>query len=444
VQRLAAWPGWDRGPWLRIRHRGLVRRLERWALLDAFADRRTLVIDRLGVVRWPTYTCTAGTGLHRDRRALSAWERLLRPLDAEEALAALVAGTARAPGRLDLRRLLAELVRERARALERVDPAAAAELYARLDATGAVPSGRIAVRWARAVERAGRAAEALAVLRRARQGPARPSEQVAIGRAGRRLARALRTGFAPAPPLAPPRIRSLRLEPADPHRGRPRWTTAHGPQHVERAVGTWLAELGRRAIRAEAAPWATLFALLCAELYFLPVDGALPVPYLPGPLDLGTPRFRAARADACRALLDDLRAGAGPERIRAAWPRWEGLRLAGARWDSADAEVLATLAEGIGPAGLCALVGALLDHGPRAAAGLPDLVVLPGPEIRLPDALPARVGPGLLLVEIKGPTDALRDEQLVWHDRLTRAQAPIEVWEVGPPPQSGRTGSTLR
>jgi hypothetical protein len=80
---------------------------------------------------------------------------------------------------------------------------------------------------------------------------------------------------------------------------------------------------------------------------------------------------------------------------------------------------------------LAAVLETLLHHGPHATAGLPDLIVWPGPAIGIAGAYPHKLGPGLVLAEVKGPGDAVRDEQLVWHDRLMRAGAAVELWHVG-------------
>ncbi|MEQ1500907.1 MAG: VRR-NUC domain-containing protein, partial [Myxococcota bacterium] len=270
-----------------------------------------------------------------------------------------------------------------------------------------------------------------------------PSEQVAIARAARRVGKTVRIGIPPARPLVAPRVRQLRLVPAAPAGTRPRWTCPDGPRTIEDAVASVLRSLGRRAIPAESAPWSTLAAVLCAELWFLPVPGALPVRFLSGPVDLGTAAFRAARAPEIDRLLAAIDAGEAPARVAEADPRWRGIRLAGARWDAAAVDDLVALAAGLGPAGVRALIEVVVDHGPRATAGLPDLAVMPGPEVRIPDALPAKVPPGLILVEVKGPTDAVRDEQRVWHDRLVRAGAAVELWEVAVPPGSGQ-GTPVR
>lgn len=444
VARVRGLTGWIDGGWLRVLHQALIARLERFALLRAHADRSTLVVARIGVVRWPAYRPTAGSGLFRDRRALRAWEGLLvGEVGADRALEALRDGRGRGPAGLDLEPGLARIVRHAADAAVRSEPARAEAWYRELAERGWARRGKIAVRWARAAELSGRRADALAILAGARA-DALPSEHEAIGRAGRRLGRVGGVGIPPEAPLSRPIRREVRLAPAAGDGSRPLWSSSSGPVTIEAAVASALADLGRRAIHAEGAPFATLCALLCAELWFLPVRGALPVPFLAGPLDLGTPAFRAARAAEVDVLLGQIAQGLGPERVRAADPVWRGVRLAGARWESADPDTLVALAEGLGPGGLQALVEAVIARGPRAMVGMPDLAVLPGPAVRIAGAHPARLGEGFVLVEVKGPTDAPRDEQRVWHDRLSRAGAPIELWEVSPPPGSGRTGAALR
>jgi len=184
---------------------------------------------------------------------------------------------------------------------------------------------------------------------------------------------------------------------------------------------------GRRVVACEGAWIRSLLVLLLGEILFLPVPGALPVPRLPGPLDLGTPAFAARRARAVFALLEAVDRGEAPHRIRAAGARWEGVLVRG--YSRPDPEGLAATAEALGPAGVRALVTPLLQRGFRAAAGLPDLIVLGGPSVRL-DAHPSRLPPGPRFVEVKGPGDTLREGQRVWIDRLLRAGLPVEVWRV--------------
>jgi hypothetical protein len=77
-----------------------------------------------------------------------------------------------------------------------------------------------------------------------------------------------------------------------------------------------------------------------------------------------------------------------------------------------------------------AVLERLAREGWAVARGLPDLYIFSGDPVRLESAVPARLEQRDLLVEIKGPTDALRDEQRVWHDRLLRNEIPVELWLV--------------
>ena len=272
IARLDGHTRWHRGRWVRIRHRPLVRRLERWAFLRPFPDRATLVIERLGMIRWPAYRLTHGPRLHPDRRALIRWEAALGLEDPEAILAALAAGDGRAPGALDLDRWLRARLRQIARDLEPDDPDAATTLYRRAVVEGGESLARVAFRWSRAAEAAGRPTDALGVLHRARS-EADPVQGRAIARAGRRVARALGRSWAPDPPLRVAPERQIRLA-MSPEGRRKRWGPKGAP--IEAAVCHALARVGRTALHGEGRAFTTLFALLFAETYFLPVYGALP------------------------------------------------------------------------------------------------------------------------------------------------------------------------
>lgn len=429
VERLAPHANWHPGRWIRLLHPRLIRRLEQWAQLRAHPDRATWIVARLGVVRWPEYQLTRGPKLWPTRRALRAWERLLEPdLPVEQALTAIANDTGRAPGRLSVHRHLVSAVAHMAHEHERAgEPGTAIVLYEQLH-DARVPLPDVAFRWSRALEAGGDPRAAFQLLKRSRR-LATGTRAIEISRAGRRLARSLRRGWAPDRPLLAASERHLRMAPAEPA-VRPRWHGGNEPEVVEAAARSLLAAHGRVSVHGEGRLWRTLFALLFADVYFLPIAGALPVTHLSGPLDLGTPGFRARRSDAIGNILRAVVAGEAPDRIRHAHARWEGVHLAWARWDVTDAETLAAIAEGIGGTALRSILEALLDHGRPAARGLPDLVVLPGPAVDLPATVPRKLGAGLLLAEIKGPSDALRDAQALWVDRLLRVGVQTEIWNV--------------
>ena len=435
VERLSPHAGYCEGRWVRIRHKALVARMERLAFLVPWPDRATLVLARIGVTRWPTYEITSGAASFRDRRAMVAWEALLSENTPEEALAALARGDAQGAAGLDLSRSLVSSLRERCDALlKRRDEASLDEAIiwlTRLAEGGHGGTASHLIALSKALERKGLHADAFARLQAALP-VARPSEAVAARRSGRRLAKRLKRGFPPARPLDPPRQRDLKLELVEGKEGRrPLWRGADGRAlEIEPAVVSKLAEHGCRALYGEGAPWSTLVAVLCADLLLMKVPGALPARFLSGPLDLGTPSFRARRAEAFDALLAAIDEGRAPEIVARNDARHRGARLVGARWDSADEETLLALACAMPPRGLRCLVEALLTAGMGAASGLPDLAVFPGERVRLPFAWPGFLPKTLLLAEIKGPGDTVRDAQRIWHDRLLKAGVCVELWQV--------------
>lgn len=427
AERLVPHPQWQSGSWIRIRHRPLIRRLERWALMSRWRDRSMWVAERLEHTRWPDYPCTPGPGLHRDRRSLLAWEDLIgAELEPEAALQAMESGSATAGGRLDLNRRLARQLFEYAARQQKHAPLEALDVYDRLTRLGHAPA---AVRYARALELAGDKQGAFNHLREARS-DAPPEARIAIQRSGRRLARSLRRGWAPDPPLRSPPVRTLRLTPGPSEGRRPTWLVTDRAQTIEAAVIAVLATQGRHAVFAENALWRTLFALCFADAYFLPVPGTLPCRHLAGPLDLGTPDFAHRRPQETASLLNEIAEGGAPERVRRNDERWRGTHLSGANWSAFDTETLVRIAQGMGPAGLHAVMRRLLTQGFAAARGLPDLVILPGDAITLPNATPTQLNSDLQLVELKGPSDVVRDAQAVWFDHLLASDVPIALWEV--------------
>jgi Fanconi-associated nuclease 1 len=107
-----------------------------------------------------------------------------------------------------------------------------------------------------------------------------------------------------------------------------------------------------------------------------------------------------------------------------------GVQLAGARWDRFSPGMLRELVLGIDGPSLSAVLRCFAEDYRASRRGMPDLCVLPGPAIKLPGALPGTIPEGMLLAEVKGPGDSLRDEQRVWMDRLLELGVPTELWKV--------------
>jgi hypothetical protein len=424
--------GFTSGPHVRVCHGGLVRRLERWALSSRRRDRSLLVVERLGHQKWPEYETTGGGALFLDRRRLLAWETLWHRIDdlsADALLDALDSQTPDAPAGLSLRGSLVRRALEAARQFERDQrPADALAVYDRL-ATQVSPGG-VAVRTALTLESLGRRKDALRCLRGALP-EAGPVDRWGIVRTGRRLAKKLRVGWPPEPPIQRVPERDLRLLRAKTGSYRPLWGTK--AETIEAAMITWLAGLGRQAVHAEGALWRTLYAtLLASEAYFLPIEGMLPTRWLPGPLDAGRPGFRRRRQATVDMVLGEVENGGAPNRIRAGVARWQGVIVAGMHPEFCNGPLLEAVALGMGGPSLAEVLRTLCDHGFQATRGLPDLVILPGEPISMPGAFPSRLPSGLVLAELKSPTDSLRDAQRVWLSQLRRLGCDAEIWNVRP------------
>ncbi len=432
VERVAPHRGWLDGRWIRLRHTQLVLHLQQWAMLRVFSDRRTFVVERLGHARWPSYQPTSGVGLWRRRDDWRHWSRLaVGDMTTDETLDALDRQEHRGPGLLDLRRRLVRRLLDHARTLERQgDPGEALRIYERLEAGAHVPPSSLAFRGARAHEALGDSSGALALLVAARAA-ARPRDQLAISRAGRRLARAAGCSWPPDRPLRTARSRIVEL-PTGESGARPTWRVDGRDYTVEDAVIARLEAAGRQAVRAEGPLWATLSALLLVDTWFLDVPGVLPMPRLSAPLDLGTPAFVEARREAVDAVLKDIRGGGASERLGRAWKERHLERLRGVRWRRWSPSILEAIVASFPPVALATIIETLATSGPRGCRGLPDLVLLPGPPGPLSGFWPTRLPGTLAMIEVKGPGDSLRDGQRVWVDRLARAGTRVEVWTIRP------------
>ncbi len=418
-ERLRDRRGWDPTPWIRPRHRALVRRLQRWAALRAWPQPQEAVLERMGQVRYVDHPITTGPALHADRGELLRWEVVHGALGAgempvEQALDAL--GQPPAPRGLDLRGTLLGLLEAHAQGLERREPEAALSVYDQLVARGA--PARVHFRRARTLEAMDRGEEALQALLDARD-QVEDVGRRSLARAGRRVARGLGRGFPPEPPLQEGRKRTLSL-PRTGSEARPLWNGLP----VEDAVVAWLADHGREAVHVEGRLWRSLFALVMADAYFLDVPGALPVPRLSAPLDLGRPAFRARRP-LVEERLREVAEGGAEALVVEALARYDGCRIAGLHPELPRPWLLRAARE-MPPEALSAVLEALLLG---RSGGLPDLYVGAGEEVVLPSH-PSRLGAGPVLVEVKGPGDTLSDAQRVWIDRLRRWGVGVERWEV--------------
>ncbi len=427
--RLGAVQGWSREPVIRVCCGALLRRLEALCFQDAWRDRSVWLLERLGVERWVDYPTTWRAPAFERRRDFLRWAAPVAQEATPEALLCELASLTPRPRwqrRLCRRRRVERHLVERTRELERSgESRRAAGIYRSLLQAGASDPGRVVHRLAMAWEEAGEPTAGLEAAHAWREA-ADPVQRIALDRVGRRLARRGRGQWSPEVPLRKPPLRQLRLVRSDADGARPLWGVPG--RVVEDAVA---ASVPRTVLRAENALWTTLLGLLLQDLLWLPVPGMLPRSHLAGPLDLGTPDFARHRREVLEERLEALAEGGGLGLLRTAWAL-HGSRIRGIHWESWSLGALEAVVAGIGGRTLSVVLRRLAEEGWGAAAGLPDLVILPGPPCQLEHAFPRRLGPDLLLVEVKSPHDAVRDAQAVWFDRLLQAGASVELWRVAP------------
>ena len=422
------------GRCIRMRHQGLFRRLLRIYLGDHTGDLSRVVLDAMGLQSFVSYTPTTGPGLFRCRESLRDFEAALALLSTqrdEPGWAALapeaVQQLRRLPldgaqhGRFSARRLYDTAARRAVRAVEREEgPEEAAVLYQEILETGTVRPGAVALRLALCEGRTGNPAKGARLCAAMREEVAASPEALALERTGRRLARQAGADWQAAESLRLAPLRSLALPLAQAHP--PRFETAQGPMPVEPAVVAYLAEQGRRAIHAESAPWTTLFGILFHSAIFAPVPGMLPCARMTAPLDLYTEGFSMKRRREVTFILNRIGAGDAPRMLEEGWKTNYGMSITGVHWDLLTLRELTGLVSHMGPAKLRSLM-TLFAQDPRAVrSGMPDLLILPGQGADLPTSL--------LLAEVKGPGDVLRDNQRCWHNALLRTGLRVEVWQV--------------
>jgi hypothetical protein len=455
LERLGPWADGVALPAHRVLHRGLFQRMQALFLRHPRADYRVVVLDALGVMPRPSYTPTPSASPFPDRAAMLQFELARAALDLcregepalpflPQALAWLSDSPAPGPGQrhFSTRRVAAVLASLAARELERAaQPQAALTVYQALLGDGTIEPGAVAPRAILAAEAAGQPEQALELASHWRP-RIDPAAAVAVDRTARRLARKLGRPWQ-ATPLRRPPVRDLALPAATAARGHRPLYRVHQDGHeqalpVEQALVASMPD--RKVLHGESAPWTTLFALLLVDLYFLPVPGMLPVAWLTGPLDLGRPAFAEQRSAPLAQRLEQIRAGAAPGLVARRWAQHAGQALGGARWDLASAAELELIARSIGGPALASIIDRLAREGWQAARGLPDLVVLPGPMVPLPGPSAGLLPPGLLLAEVKGPGDQVREAQYAWFHLLLQAEAPVELWRVQRLPEPAHHG----
>jgi hypothetical protein len=420
--------------WFRMLHARLVFRLTQWAFLSAKSRADNPLLERMGVIRWVQYECTPGQILFERRAHLLAWETVHRGLRQETlSVGECVDYLERGPhtGSLSLRGWVCRSLMSTARNLERKGALADAGKVYRLlwEKWTDGPRAMCAIRMGRVLERSGSVLESYQWLSAVRKELSDQDRRELLP-LGRRLGRATGLGWAPERPLITASQRTLCLPLAGKTNVRPMYTVGDTVAHVDESVSACIRNAGRTVIRGESGFLGTVYGLFFSSLYFLPVTGALPVPFMPGPIDVGRPGFAGPRQPHAMRLLQRIRDGAGEELVSDTWRRFYGAQLYGVRWELAPLHDWVQLTSSLPPETLFFLARYLLEGGRRRFAGFPDWVILPGDKVKVPDAFPRVLSPSVSFVEVKGPKDSLSGRQKYWNHLLVQWGCQAEIWKV--------------
>jgi len=434
ITRTQHLPPGDGAPDLvRPRHIGLFRRMFRAYMRSHDGDLSEVVLSQMGRRKPAVYTPTEGVGRFRNRKGLTEYERALkarmRHIDETEWDSVLTTASreldlAEKPPahrwRFSARRMWEELAARCLRHAERVEPAEAVyERYSEHLQKDLVQRGRVLHRAALTAGRSGRPIEGVALCQTEWAGDCTDFAQI---RTGKRLAKQADTAWrGPSLPPAPPTFTvttSLR-----PKRGR--WQDGERSCSVEQVVMEILAADGLEAFHVESAAWTTLFGLLYSEALFASIPGMLPTPHLRGPIDLGTPSFLERRCHIIEDIEADIHGGNASRRLTASWERSFGQDIIGVRWTAMPLDALCWLADSLPSDTLVGLMEAFATNWWHAARGWPDLVVLDRTGLK-------PRSDSVKLIEVKGPTDTLRDAQRWWLNELLRLKIDARVWSVVP------------
>ncbi|MEX2327222.1 MAG: VRR-NUC domain-containing protein, partial [Pseudomonadales bacterium] len=184
---------------------------------------------------------------------------------------------------------------------------------------------------------------------------------------------------------------------------------------VEELARRWIEHAGQAAFYVENGLMPGLLGLAFWDIIFLPVRGAFFNPFQRGPSDLFTPDFRKQR----QALIDArFEALADIDffytRVMQTFAAKSPIANYFVNWGILDEKLLRTVFERIPAADLLKIFQRLLRDPGHNCSGLPDLIVFP-------------TEPGYRLVEVKGPGDALQNNQKRWLAFFKQQHIPAEV-----------------
>ena len=254
-------------------------------------------------------------------------------------------------------------------------------------------------------------------------------DRLLLAQTGRHLARRCKRQFPPLPPLLTATERRLN------------WKTkkvgtrqTYNDMPVEYAVLQHLNDNHRKTVRTENSPWNNVFALLFLDILFTPTKTLLPSPILSAPIDFGTTDLYLNRKDLFDERLNDLHTKGAlsilEENIRTLEFPIETYHIRGCHWNDFTYTELCEFLRHVPIRALHTILTHKLLYPKNTHRGLPDLCVLAGESIRVPDLFPSKIPSGFFFLEVKSERDTLSPYQQHWIHVLKSAGCVVEVWNI--------------
>ncbi|PSR98821.1 Fanconi-associated nuclease [Actinidia chinensis var. chinensis] len=186
--------------------------------------------------------------------------------------------------------------------------------------------------------------------------------------------------------------------------------------------GGWLG------VHSESGIWLTIFGLLLWDALFADVPDVFRTRFQTAPLDLETDGFYETRKSIIEPLLGKIYEGMAEEILITSWESHLGTACRGVNWDRHSLSELRAAVTCIGGPCLASFCRHLAQGYKSWSSGMPDLLLWRFHGDYRGEAK---------LVEVKGPTDRLSEQQRAWLLVLMDCGFNTEVCKVSPAPISG-------
>ncbi|GAA0154469.1 hypothetical protein LIER_12441 [Lithospermum erythrorhizon] len=181
---------------------------------------------------------------------------------------------------------------------------------------------------------------------------------------------------------------------------------------------------GWQGVHTESGIWLTIFGILMWDVMFADIPNVFRTQFQTAPLDLDTDWFYEARKSLIEELLGRIHDGMAEEILITSWESHVGTACRGVSWDKHSLSELRSAVACIGGPCLASICRHLAQDYRSWTSGMPDLLLWRFHDNYVGEAK---------LVEVKGPSDRLSEQQRAWLLVLMDSGFKVEVCKISPP-----------